>query len=334
MEMEYRHVLFRLTAAMGGDEGCGEKSEGSVEKRGAASDGSWQFEGLAAVFHNIDDSLFGDIIAPGAFAADLPAFLADGFIGGLNHDWGAPLGRPLEASETEHGLAVKATISDTAYGRDVRTLMRDGVIRHLSIGFRALGHTWLETADEVRAYWREHGYAPAPEDLAKAQRGARLLTRIRLYEISPVAVPANPRTAIGTVRSRSPYELAAPLPWADTGSLRRRAEGAYESGTRFEDRCALFMGACEELLEQATRATGGACAEAPRERQETLRGLRACLRGAAYRLDDLLQEEQRASEATQGSRDDEADPRRAARRLFAAYQHARARTYGVRETIE
>jgi len=156
------------------------------------------FEGLAAAFHNID--AVGDIIAPGAFAEDLPAFLSEGFIGGCNHDWDQPIGKPIEASERPDGLYLKGSISDTTHGRDIRTLMRDGVVRRLSIGFRTLGRQRLETSDDVAAWWAKAGYGPSAEDIARSARGVRLLTRVRLVEVSPVALPANPRAIVTAVK--------------------------------------------------------------------------------------------------------------------------------------
>jgi len=80
----------------------------------------------------VDDSFWPDILAPGCFAQDLAEFLAEGFVSGINHDWDVPIGKPLEARETAEGLFVRASISDTAAGRDVRTLLRDGVVKRLS----------------------------------------------------------------------------------------------------------------------------------------------------------------------------------------------------------
>ncbi len=159
-----------------------------------------EFAGYASVFHTIDDSPHGDIVAPGAFDADLAEFLASGFIGGLNHNWDQPIGRPVEAREDARGLFVRAALSDTGAAREVRTLLRDGVIGKLSIGFRILGWELLETEAEVFAYWRRWGYAPSAGDRAKATAGARLLTRVRLFEVSPVAVPANRLAAITEVK--------------------------------------------------------------------------------------------------------------------------------------
>jgi HK97 family phage prohead protease len=167
--------------------------------RAASADGG-EFEGLASAFYTIDDSWWNDIVAPGAFLQDLPLFLSEGFVAGINHDWDCPIGRPIQAEETGDGLFVKASISDTQAGRDCRTLMKDGVLKRMSIGFRVFGRRFLETSEEVAAWWREVGYAPTPEDVAKSQFGARLLTRLRLYEFSPVAVPANRRAVITGVK--------------------------------------------------------------------------------------------------------------------------------------
>jgi HK97 family phage prohead protease len=173
-----------------------------------ASQGGAEFEGLASAFYCIDDSWWNDIVAPGAFREDLPEFLERGFVGGTNHNWDEPIGRPLHAEERPEGLFVRASVSETAHGRDVRTLLKDGVIRFLSIGFRALVRTHLETAEEVQAWWRSVGYTPTAEDVAKSQHGARLLTRIKLFEVSPVAVPANPHAAITAVHGQQPGAAA------------------------------------------------------------------------------------------------------------------------------
>ena len=155
-------------------------------------------EGYAARFHNID--AYNDIIAPNAFAETLPEFMRSGLVL-WQHSRLMPIGKPVAAKETDQGLYIRAAVSDTAQGRDAMTLMRDGVVRKLSIGFRTLGREWLETADDVAAHWRSVGYSPTPEDEARAVHGARLLTRVRLYEFSPVSIPANPACDIVAVKS-------------------------------------------------------------------------------------------------------------------------------------
>jgi HK97 family phage prohead protease len=181
MELEYKALPFSL-----------ESGEGEAAKTGA------EFRGYASSFHNIDDSFWGDIIQPGAFKADLPDFLEDGLVM-WQHDWEEPIGKPVEATEDAKGLFIHATVSDTARGKDARILIRDNIVRKLSIGFKVMGRDWLEDEDQVKAYWSKWNYTATDDDRSKARFGARLLTRIKLYEISPVSVPANRNAAITEV---------------------------------------------------------------------------------------------------------------------------------------
>lgn len=181
------------------------------EIKAGGDDGSMIFEGYAACTRNIDS--YGEIIAPGAFAMDLPRFLADGFIGGLNHNWDDPIGVPLSASEDEKGLLSKASVLDTEHGRDVMKMMRPGpngerpVVKKLSIGFRSLGREYLENSDDVTQWWASIGYTPTADDLAAAKYGATILTRVRLYEFSPVTLPANTLCDVTDVKGDAPGRL-------------------------------------------------------------------------------------------------------------------------------
>jgi HK97 family phage prohead protease len=156
--------------------------------KASSGDGS-TFEGYANAFNNID--AVGEIVMPGAFADTLDQFLSVGFIGGLNHNWDCPIGKPLAAEEDVKGLFVKGKISATEHGKDCMILLKDDVIKKMSIGYRVKGAEYLDTAEDVANYWKEQNYAPSPEDIAAAQYGARLLTKLMLYEFSPVTVPAN-----------------------------------------------------------------------------------------------------------------------------------------------
>lgn len=158
-----------------------------------------EFEGYASRFNNLDD--VGDIIVPGAFKHSLPEFVGQGFIAGLNHDWDHPIGRPVEAREDTKGLWIRALLSDTASSRDCRTLMQDGVVSHLSIGFQTLSKRLLGDQGAVRAYWQSVRYTPQPDELERAKQGVRLITSARLIEVSPVTVPANRLAQITGVKS-------------------------------------------------------------------------------------------------------------------------------------
>ncbi len=158
-----------------------------------------EIQGYASAFNNLDD--VGDIVAPGAFTDSLSEFVTSGFIGGLNHDWDNPIGRPLEAREDRKGLWIRGAISDTEAGRDCHILIKDGVITKLSIGFRTLKQVFLDTPNAVRDYWRTVGYAPTSDEWGRAKQGARLITKAQLIEVSPVTVPANRLAEITAVKT-------------------------------------------------------------------------------------------------------------------------------------
>lgn len=178
MDIQFKSVPFEIKAAEG---------DGSVGR------------GLGSVFFNID--AYNEIVDNEAFDQDLPDFLNDGFIGGINHLWDEPIGRPTAAKAVKDGLEVSWKLSPTAHGKDVMILLKDGVIKKLSIGFRTLGTKLLETFEEVQEYWDGKGYKPNAEDISRAQQGATVLTRIKLFEISPVVVPANSLAVITAVKA-------------------------------------------------------------------------------------------------------------------------------------
>jgi len=164
----------------------------------SASDSGSEFSGYANCFNNIDASQ--EIVAPGAFTDTLADFMANGFIGGLNHNWDSPIGKPVSAKEDPKGLFVEGKISSTEHGKDCMVLLKDRVIQKMSIGYRVQGDMMLDDAEAVAAYWKEHDYTPSAADIAAAQYGCRVLTKVHLYEFSPVTVPANTLADITRVK--------------------------------------------------------------------------------------------------------------------------------------
>lgn len=161
-------------------------------------DGS-EFSGHAAAFHNCDS--YGDVILPGAFKDGLDDYMANGQI---CYEHGPVIGRPLEAREDAKGLFVRGKISDTSHGRDAKTLLRDGVIRKMSIGYRGLGRRQA-TPEDVKSHWQAVGYQPTKEDLVNLEdnrRNLSFLTAIKLYEASPVGFPANVDADITQVKGQ------------------------------------------------------------------------------------------------------------------------------------
>ena len=151
------------------------------------------FTGYASTFNNLDDG--GDIVLPGAFKKTI-AERFDRIKVVWQHDWRQPIGKPLEMLEDARGLYVKAYISDTSLGNDVRTLMRDGVITELSIGYDIVKDSWADL-DGTRVH---------------------LLNELRLYEFSPVTLAMNDQAMITGVKGfhlDDPLEKLADYPALD-----------------------------------------------------------------------------------------------------------------------
>lgn len=81
----------------------------------------------------------------------------------------------LELFEDEEGLKMRAKISDTTYGRDIYTLMKDGVIRNMSFGFKTVSDKWRKLPDGIFE---------------------RTVDDLNLFEVSAVRNPAYPQSTI------------------------------------------------------------------------------------------------------------------------------------------
>jgi hypothetical protein len=131
------------------------------------------FEGYAATFSNVPDS-YGDIIDKGAFKKSLNE--TGNRVKILwNHSTMEPIGIPLEMSEDSKGLYFKGKLSlGVQRAKEVLSLMKDGVINEMSIGY--------DTITE------------------KMDGTIRHLKEIKLWDISPVTFAANPEAVITGVK--------------------------------------------------------------------------------------------------------------------------------------
>lgn len=127
------------------------------------------FSGYAAVFGNIDSG--GDVIEPGAFTKTIAEGWERVKILALHNDGWLPIGRPLELREDSTGLFIRAKISDTSMGRDIKVLLKDGVLTELSIG-----------------------YDPVVFEYDEA--GIRHLKEVKLWEASLVTWAMNPKAVV------------------------------------------------------------------------------------------------------------------------------------------
>lgn len=122
---------------------------------------------------------FSERVARGAFAETIKN---DDIRALFNHDQNIVLGRngagTLRLSEDEKGLRVEIDVPDTQYVRDmVVAPIERGDVSQMSIGFTVIEESWA------------HAQEPGQEDV-------RTLTKVQLYDVSPVTFPASPTTDI------------------------------------------------------------------------------------------------------------------------------------------
>lgn len=137
----------------------------------SADDESGEFSGYAAVFGNVDSGR--DVIEKGAFSKTIREDFDRIKILSQHNDCELPIGKPLELREDEKGLYIRGKISDTHKGRDIRTLLRDGVLNELSIGYDAIdfeydGENGIRHLNEVKL-WEVSIVTWAMNDLAKIE---------------------------------------------------------------------------------------------------------------------------------------------------------------------
>lgn len=147
----------------------------------------------------------GDIVAKGAFGRTIAQ--RGGKIKMLwNHKSDAmPVGTYTKVEEREGGLYVEGKISDTSAGRDVMTLLRDGAIDSMSIGF-------------------------IPKEADYNEDGVRVIKDLDLLEVSLVNFPMNERAVITSVKSLEVREIERVL--REAGLSRSQAKAIAGAGCK------------------------------------------------------------------------------------------------------
>lgn len=175
----------------------------TAEIRAVSDDGAG-LSGYAAHFGNVDS--YGTAMKRGAFRKTLKE-RGDRIPVLWNHWSDAPIGKPTELKEDKTGLYFDAAISEgTNQGKDVMTLLRDGVPLGMSFGFETIKSRPVEAGDEV-------DFATAP-DFFKGKEGreyVRIIEEVRLWEISVVTFPANERATIDNVRAATQLDALSTL---------------------------------------------------------------------------------------------------------------------------
>lgn len=142
--------------------------------------------GYAAVFNSLSEDLggFRERIAPGAFKRALasnPDVLCL-----VNHSIDQMLGRTMNGTcrvkEDDKGLCFECDLPDTSAGRDVRALISRGDMSQCSFTFGIDEDTWDEEPD--------------PDDPEQTMICRTVVSVRTLKDVSPVATPAYPQTAV------------------------------------------------------------------------------------------------------------------------------------------
>tara|TARA_R110002050_G_scaffold160718_1_gene290106 strand:+ start:4953 stop:5858 length:906 start_codon:yes stop_codon:yes gene_type:complete len=184
-----------------------EKRYFNIESRLDTKEGKDVVIGHAAVFNSLSEDLggFREKIQPGAF----DDVLKDDTRAYFNHDPNLILGRTeagtLRLSVDETGLRYELDVPDTTAGRDLKENMRLGNITQSSFAF---------TIGKDGDAWE------------RAENGAdiRTIKKVkRLYDVSPVSLPAYP--------SANDLALAQRSNFMDKENKRKQQEKSYELNT-------------------------------------------------------------------------------------------------------
>lgn len=169
------------------------------------SDSDGTFSGYASVWGLVDSH--GDMITQGAFTSSLRNHRDQGTWPVMlwSHDQAKPVGKWTSISEDTRGLAVTGKLAlGTEQGDEAYSLMRQGAIGGLSIGFRVV----------------------KSEPMVD---GGRKLLEVDLQEISIVSIPSAGLARILEVRSwKSPKDAERAL--RDAGMSRREAKAFVGGG--------------------------------------------------------------------------------------------------------
>lgn len=134
-------------------------------------------EGYASMFGNSYDlGRFDEVVEAGAFTRALAEEQDVRAL--IDHDPARVIGRSkngtLELREDEKGLFTRIHLPDTQEGRDLAILVERGDLDAMSFGFTVKGDRWEKSEG----------------------RNTRYISDVDLFDVSVVAFPANPDTAV------------------------------------------------------------------------------------------------------------------------------------------
>ena len=139
--------------------------------------------GFFSTYDKEPDS-YGDIIDPGAFTETIKKREESGHPFPLcwNHDFSAVIGAVDSVKDTEKGPFIEAHFLDTQLAQDVRKMLQSGAVYQFSFAYDVLNNR-----------------APTQEEQEKGV--TNVLTKVDVFEISVVTVPANQNAVATEVKS-------------------------------------------------------------------------------------------------------------------------------------
>lgn len=175
------------------------------------SAGNGLVEGYASTWTKEPDS-YGDIVIKGAFNETLAKREATGhpFPLCFNHDFDQIIGAVKSIEEDDFGLKITASFLDTPLAQEKRELVKEGIVWQFSF-----------------AYSIEEAERPSAEE--KANGVLQKLTKLDLFEVSLVPVPANQTAVVTDIKAAEVEEKSGRRNSAKDESLIRDAISALQA---------------------------------------------------------------------------------------------------------
>ena len=146
-------------------------------------DNSGKVSGYFSTYDEEPDS-YGDIVAPGAFTDTIKKRKTTGhpFPLCFNHNMDAVIGTVDTIEDTEKGPLITASFLNTEKAQEVREMVKSGAVWQFSFAYDIVERK-------------------EPTDEQKTKGIEQVLTKLNLYEVSIVVVPANQNAVMTDVKS-------------------------------------------------------------------------------------------------------------------------------------
>lgn len=143
---------------------------------------SGSISGYFATFHHDYGDSYGDVIRKGAFLGTIARRKQTGhpFPLCFNHDFSCIIGRVTDIGEDNKGAYFTAEFFPTEKAQEVRNIVKSGVLWQFSFAYDTLDAGKVKAGDGTTV---------------------NELRELELYEISVVAVPANPRATLTDIKT-------------------------------------------------------------------------------------------------------------------------------------